>query len=127
LQSVILFILALFQLMIPSFIMVFSLALLSGYDLALFRFFHHTTINNGIMTGNTKDLMGNLYVAIFQKDAEARRDVRNIFLTILIFIFGVGAGTLLVVVNGMLNLWIAFGMMFVSMIWVTYLNKKYDV
>src|SRR5699024_3644049 len=73
-QTILLLLLAIFQKGIGDEWMVLFLGLLAGYELTTFRNFRGTTINNGIMTGNTKNLMNNLYVAIHHKDAEARRN-----------------------------------------------------
>src|SRR5699024_574729 len=122
-QLLFLLLFAIFQTSIPTFLMIFSLALQAGYNLALFRQFYSTTINNGIMTGNTKNLMENLYDAIFKKDEEARKDTRNIFFAICIFLLGVGAGTLLVILNETLNLWFSFFVVLIAFIWLVVVRK----
>src|SRR5699024_8074363 len=43
----------------------FLLGLLSGFELTVFRKISKTTINNGIMTGNTKNMMNHLFNVIF--------------------------------------------------------------
>src|SRR5699024_5293247 len=53
-QTILLLLLAIFQKGIGDEWMVLFLGLLAGYELTTFRNFRGTTINNGIMTGNTK-------------------------------------------------------------------------
>lgn len=123
-QSVLLFVLALVQTAISSTLLVFLLALLAGYDLALFRNFHDTRVNNGVMTGNTKNMMSSLFLAIYYKDPVAGKDSRNLLLAVLLFVSGVGIGSLIVAVNPLFNLWVAFGLVFTYMAWLTYLNVR---
>src|SRR5699024_4587911 len=56
LQTILLGFLALFQADLNGTFMLVSLGLLAGYELTVFRKFKETTVNNGIMTGNTKNL-----------------------------------------------------------------------
>src|SRR5699024_598956 len=116
-QTILLLLLAIFQKGIGDEWMVLFLGLLAGYELTTFRNFRGTTINNGIMTGNTKNLMNNLYVAIHHKDAEARRNWVNLMITIFMFIIGAGFGILLTNVNAHFVLWAAF--MSNIFIWLT--------
>ncbi len=87
-QAALLLVVAILQNTLPETLLVFLLALLAGYDLALFRKFGDTNVNNGVMTGNTKDLMSYLFLAIYYKDKEARKHSGNVFLAITIFCLG---------------------------------------
>src|SRR5699024_4991078 len=116
-QTTLLLFLAIFQKGIGDEWMVLFLGLLAGYELTTFRNFRGTTINNGIMTGNTKNLMNNLYVAIHHKDVEARRNWVNLMITIFMFIIGAGVGILLTNVNTQLVLWAAF--ILNGLIWIS--------
>ncbi|MDN6567849.1 MAG: DUF1275 domain-containing protein [Tetragenococcus halophilus] len=106
-QGALLLIIAIFQNSISDALMVFLLGLISGYELTIFREIGTTTVNDGIMTGNIKSLMNNLYKTLFNKDVAAKKDLINLSLTLLIFIIGVGAGSLIVQIMPILNLWLA--------------------
>jgi len=123
-QGVLLLGLAIFQHAIGQSIMVFALGLLSGYELSVFRKIGSTTINNGIMTGNTKNMMNKLYRAVFDRDREAGRDFRNLLIGLVLFILGVGTGALVVGRDEQLILWLAFvsnGLLFV---WLLAAGKR---
>ncbi|MEI3607505.1 YoaK family protein [Pseudogracilibacillus sp. SE30717A] len=120
-QEVFLFILALVQLHIPGSLMVFLLGILAGYELSVFRKIGTTTINNGIMTGNTKNMMNRLYDVVFDKDKKARIDFRNLFLGLIIFMVGVGAGSQVVDADSKLVLWTA---LFLNSLFLLYLLIK---
>ncbi|GKV64732.1 MULTISPECIES: YoaK family protein [unclassified Sporosarcina] len=118
-QAILLFILAVFQGVFNGSVMLLILGLLAGYELTVLRKFRHTTINNGIMTGNTKNLMNNLYQALFNKDRDAKNDCYHLASIIIIFMLGAGAGTLIIQYNETLNLWVAFSIVLISFAWTT--------
>jgi uncharacterized membrane protein YoaK (UPF0700 family) len=76
--------------------------------LTIFRQIGITTVNDGIMTGNTKNLMTNLFRFLLKKDATAKKNFINLSLTILLFMIGVGSGSLVVQILPVLCLWFAF-------------------
>lgn len=123
-QTSLLLVLAIFQTSMNQTVLVQLLAMLSGYGMALFRNFRETRANNGIMTGNTKAMMSNLFVGFYKKDKGALIEAFNLFLVIIIFVSGVCVGSVLVIINPILSLWVSFALMLLSMIWLTYLNKK---
>lgn len=115
-QAILLGILAAFQTNLADSIMIFSLGLLAGYELTVFRKFRQTTVNNGIMTGNTKNMMNHLYHVFFNKNKEARRDFINLFTIIVVFLLGAGAGAVIIKWHVIFNLWIAFFLVILSLI-----------
>ncbi|QTD41765.1 YoaK family protein [Sporosarcina sp. Te-1] len=117
-EAVLLLLLACFQSILTDSLMVLFLGILAGYVLTLFRTIRTTGVNNGIMTGNTKNLMNNLYKVLFQKDQQAKEECRNLLIGILLFILGVGAGTLVVKLDARLNLWCAFSIVCLTAIWI---------
>lgn len=114
-----LLLLALFQTKLYSAIMLFTIGGLAGYELTMFRKFRNTSVNNGIMTGNTKNLMNNLYKFLFTDDQKAKKDFSNFTYIVLIFMIGAGAGTLVTIYNETLNLWIAFGIAILTLVWTS--------
>lgn len=120
LQSLLLLFFAIFQQQITDSLMVFALGLLAGYELTIFRKIGMTTINDGIMTGNTKNLMNSLYKIVVDKDPTARNDFKELGLAILVFMIGVGAGSLVIQVKASLNLWCAFLMSVFLFFYVRY-------
>ena len=123
-QTVLLLLLAVFQVGMADSLMVFFLGLLAGYELTTFRSFRGTSTNNGIMTGNTKNLMNSLYVSIFSGDRKAMREWNNLFTVIIVFIVGVGAGTLIMKIDAILNLWAAFALNVCILIWLVASRKN---
>lgn len=115
-QGLVLLLLAIFQLQLSNLLLVFFLGLLSGYTLATLRKIGPTTVNNGIMTGNAKNLMSNLYAALFDKDMQAKKDCLNLAIGIIVFILGVGGGTLVSSWRPELSLWIAFLLVLLSLV-----------
>jgi uncharacterized membrane protein YoaK (UPF0700 family) len=107
-QGSLLLLFALFQQKITDSFMVFLLGILAGYELTIFRQIGITTVNDGIMTGNTKNLMTNLFRFLLKKDATAKKNFINLSLTILLFMIGVGSGRLVVQILPVLCLWFAF-------------------
>lgn len=118
LQAILLLILALFQLQLGSLLIVFCLGLLSGYVLTTFHQIGDTTVNSGIMTGNTKNLMNRLYLVLFEKDKKAKKDLVNLLTGIAVFILGVAAGALVIQINPLWNLWAAFLIVCGTVVWL---------
>lgn len=123
-QGVWLLIFALFQQSINDSLMVFLLGLLAGYELPVFRQMGTTTVNDGIMTGNTKNLMSSLFKIIFKQEASAKKDFKNLSLIIILFIIGVGTGSLVVQFLPILSLWLAFLFTFTLYLFVLLLLKR---
>src|SRR5699024_11567951 len=101
-----LLIIALFQQLFNSNILVFMLGFLAGYELTLFRQFGKTTVNNGIMTGNVKNLMNHFYKMIFKKDNKSTYEVKILFISFFIFMFGIGLGTLAIKIGHIYIFWV---------------------
>ncbi|WP_052401068.1 YoaK family protein [Oceanobacillus jeddahense] len=108
LQTIFLLIIALIQQQIGPSVIGFLLGLLAGYELTVFRKIRSTSINNGIMTGNTKNLMNNLYLAVFHKNRESFYTFVTLLLGITVFMIGAGTGALIWFYSEQLNLWLAF-------------------
>lgn len=107
-QVILLGFLASFQTILYDAMMIFSLGVLAGYEITVYRKFKKTTVNNGVMTGNTKNMMNNLYHVIFNHNKQARHDLLAFFLVISTFMIGAGTGVLIMSVSKLLLLWIAF-------------------
>lgn len=120
-QIIYLLILALSQEILSSNILVFLLGFLAGYELTLFRQFGKTTVNNGIMTGNVKNLMNHFYKMIFKKDNKSTYEVKILFISFFIFMFGIGLGTLAIKIGPIYNLW---GALLINVIFYCWLKIK---
>lgn len=107
-RTILFFVLALFQEQLIGVIMLFALGMTAGYELTAFRQFRGTFVNNGIMTGNIKNLMSNLYQLVFKRESKAKSQFTDLATTILIFMFGAGAGSLIIQFNASYILWVAF-------------------
>lgn len=123
-QVIFLFLLAFFQQSLSHSSVGFLLGLLAGYELTVFRKIMETSINNGIMTGNAKNMMNNLYSAVIHKNVTARRDFLVLLSGILIFMIGVGSGTLILAAGVLFNLWGAFGLTAVAYLWLLILRRS---
>ncbi|MHC5372990.1 YoaK family protein [Enterococcus sp. LJL120] len=126
LQSLVLLVFALFQQQIFDALMVFLLGGLAGFELTIFRKVGIATVNDGIMTGNTKNLMNNLYKWLIDKDQTARKEFSEIGFAILIFILGVGAGSLINLLQASLTLWLSFILTLLFFIWITITKVEMD-
>lgn len=124
LQMVFLLIIAIIQKNIGPSVIGFLLGLLAGYELTVFRKIKSTNINNGIMTGNTKNLMNNLYLAIFNKNKEALHTFLTLLLGLCVFMLGVGSGTVVQLFGVYLNLWLAFFITGLFYIWLLLIKIK---
>lgn len=123
LQTILLGSLASFQTVLIDSVMIFCLGLLAGYEITVFRTFKSTTVNNGIMTGNTKNMMHQLYQALFNKSKAAREKTLHFLLVILTFMLGAGTGVLLLQQNQLLLLWTAFLIVFICFL-LTFVRRK---
>ncbi|GKV69225.1 membrane protein [Sporosarcina sp. NCCP-2716] len=118
-QAIVLFLLAIFQNQLTGNLMLLTLGALAGYELTTFRKFRGTSVNNGIMTGNTKNLMNHLYQFVFNGDKKAQAHAADLLSTVVIFILGAGAGTLIIQLNASYNLWTAFAIALAAFAWAT--------
>lgn len=119
-QVIYLFLVALTQQVLSQSMIGFFLGLLAGYVLTIFRKIRKTGINNGIMTGNAKSMMNNLYSAVVHKNKTARGDFYVLLSGILIFMVGVGAGTFILEAGAAFNLWGAFLLSAVAYLWLLF-------
>ncbi len=120
----VLLLLALFQSTFSSVLMLFTIGALAGYELTMFRVFRGTPVNNGIMTGNARNMMNNLYRFIFSKNEKAKTDFLNLTAIVIIFVLGAGAGTLLSLHDPKLVLWGAVGISVLALAFTT--EKEVD-
>ena len=81
-----LFVAALGQNWFSELVLIFILGWLSGYELTSFREVKETTVNNGIMTGNTKNIMVALYHWLVEHDRSERSKCLWIAATLLTFV-----------------------------------------
>lgn len=119
-QSVLLLLPAIFEELMNDLVILVFLGLLAGYALTTFRNVNQTMVNNGIMTGNLKNLMGYFYQMLFQKDKQAKLHLFNLATTILIFMLGVGGGTLTILFNAGYHLWGAFFISLTAFGWTVF-------
>ncbi|RQP10050.1 MAG: DUF1275 domain-containing protein [Chryseobacterium sp.] len=115
---------ALFYPYVPDTLLVMLLGLLAGYVIDLFRKLGVISVNNGIMTGNTKNLASNLYVAVFKKDGKARASALLLAVTIAVFVLGAGMGTLLTRHSVQTVLWSFPAVTFIQLLLARYLMHK---
>lgn len=124
LQAILLACLAIFQTLLNDALMICLLGLLAGYELTVFREFRGTKVNNGIMTGNTKNMMSYLYNAVFEADKQARNNLFNISTVIFTFLLGAGMGALVLKINTVLNLWGAFIIVMLSLLITSFSRRE---
>lgn len=116
---------AIFQPILPHGTKVFFLGLLAGYALSVYRKFSSTTVNNGIMTGNTKNMMNKLYLTIFKKDQAAKQSLAHFFIVLVVFTAGAGVSTLFIHLNPASVMWFCFILMFSALIIVELLLAQH--
>lgn len=96
--------------------LVWPLGFLSGYELTTFRTVGSITANNGIMTGNSKNMMNSLYQWLIDHDMKAKTKFKTLCAIVVVFVFGVGAGALLCMTNATWPLWTGFGLNLVALL-----------
>lgn len=72
------------------------------------------------MTGNTKNLMNNLYLAVFHKNKEALHTFFTLLIGITVFMLGVGTGTVVLLFGDYINLWLAFAITGCFYLWLLF-------
>lgn len=117
---------AIFQSMLPNGLTIFFLGLLAGYALSVYRQFSTTTVNNGIMTGNTKNMMNTLYLSLFKRDQAAKQSLSHFFIVLLVFIMGAGASTLIIQLYPSLVIWFCFSLLFSALLIVEILLREHQ-
>lgn len=87
-------------------VMIFILGWLSGYELTSFREVKGTTVNNGIMTGNTKNMMVALYHWLIDHERSGRSQFLWLAATMAMFIAGAGLSAMAcILISSDLVLW----------------------
>ncbi|GKV70320.1 membrane protein [Sporosarcina sp. NCCP-2716] len=113
-QAVLLLLLAVTQPYLHLSVAVFVLGWLSGYALTTFRKIGSTAVNNGIMTGNARNMMSSLYKLLFEKDPQAKTELLHLGTGIVTFVAGVGAGAFVTSIEPAAVLWAAFAFVMLS-------------
>lgn len=107
---------AIFQPILPHGMTIFFLGLLAGYALSVYRKFSSTTVNNGIMTGNTKNMMNKLYLYVFKKDGAAKQSLTHFLIVLIVFTAGAGVSTLWIHLHPSFVMWFCFILMLSALI-----------
>lgn len=110
--------LASLQSTIPTMWLIFLLGIMAGYELTVFRQVGGIGINNGIMTGNTKNLATSAYRAWFDGDHAARSRQNKLALVLLTFILGCAMGARLANLTPQGVLWIASALKLILLAWL---------
>ena len=92
---------------LPTMWLIFFLGIVAGYELTIFRQVGGIAINNGIMTGNTKNLATNSFKAWFDRDPAARKKQHRIALVLATFLLGCGLGAGMAKFATVTVLWVA--------------------
>ncbi|AKP64688.1 hypothetical protein FC99_GL001388 [Levilactobacillus koreensis JCM 16448] len=111
-------ILASLQTNLPTIWLVFFLGVVAGYELTIFRQVGGIGINNGIMSGNTKNLATDTYRAWIDGDREARVRQGKLALVLITFILGCALGARLAILTALGVLWIATGLKLILLCWL---------
>ncbi|MEQ6218765.1 YoaK family protein [Levilactobacillus brevis] len=111
-------ILASLQQTLPTMWLIFFLGIVAGYELTVFRQVGGLGINNGIMTGNTKNLATSTYRAWIVGDQSARQRQIRLAGVLLIFIVGCGVGARLAMLTPRGVLWIATAVKAILLAWL---------
>lgn len=85
--------------------LILILGIIAGIEIDLFRKLGKISVNNGMMTGNTRKLMHNLYEAIYHHDKAAGSYAKSLSITIVVFLIGAGLGTLLIQYSELITVW----------------------
>lgn len=106
------------------YVLIVILGWLSGYELTTFRQVKGSAINNGIMTGNTKNLMTALYLWLYGHDQKAKHRFVWTGLIMLMFIFGAYISAMICTwVSAKLILWLCLAINALGLIGI-WLSKE---
>lgn len=101
-----LFIVTLGQAWLSEMVLIFILGWLSGYELTSFREVKDTTVNNGIMTGNTKNMVVAFYHWLVEHDPAARSKCLWLAATLITFVLGACVSALTCLrINAQMVMW----------------------
>nr|WP_281349258.1 YoaK family protein [Secundilactobacillus folii] len=116
------------QIWFSELVLIFILGWLSGYELTSFRQLKGTTVNNGIMTGNTKNLMVGLYRWLIDHEEGSRTKFIWLAVTLLTFIVGAGGSAVLCTMSNPDSvMWIIFALNAVGLLGVYFeLNRDME-
>ncbi|GAX06041.1 hypothetical protein IWT25_01366 [Secundilactobacillus pentosiphilus] len=106
-------------------VMIFILGWLAGYELTSFREVKDTTVNNGIMTGNTKNMMVALYHWLIDHDRADRSKFLWLAATMAMFVAGAGLSAMVCIkISSNLVLWAVLGINAAGLL-VIYLTSRF--
>lgn len=104
-QTLMLIAIALMHHVTPNTVLLFIFGVFSGYEIDLFRKMGMISINNGMMTENTRSLAINLYRTIYKGHKKSLRIAQILAVTLLSFFIGAGIGAVLVRYSQDLAIW----------------------
>jgi len=107
-----------FQVVLPDPWLIFLLGIVAGYELTIFRQVGGIAINNGIMTGNTKNLATSCYQALVNRDPLARQRVLRLASVLVTFLLGCAVGVWLAHLAALDVLWVASGFKLLLLAWL---------
>lgn len=109
---------AIFQKYIYDSISTTFLGALAGFELNIFRKLGTATINDGIMTGNTKNFINLIYDKFVNHSDKFNKELIDLGSVIIIFIFGVVFGSVLSINFKEIIMWFAFISTSILFIWL---------
>ena len=98
--------------------LLFLLGIVAGYELTTFRQVGGVAINNGVMTGNTKNLATSFYRAVFDHDRVARHRFVQLISVLVTFLAGCALGVWLANLAILDVLWVACGFKLLLLCWL---------
>jgi uncharacterized membrane protein YoaK (UPF0700 family) len=116
LECVILFIVGWLPGSVPNMIVTMSIAFVSSLQIATFNKLENWSYNSTITTGNLRTASSAFYGAFVEHDSDSMRKFKGFSAIILSFIFGALIGTYTSIHMGNTSIWIAAGIIFLTVI-----------
>ncbi|MCT4489139.1 DUF1275 domain-containing protein [Levilactobacillus parabrevis] len=103
---------------LPEQWLLFFLGIMAGFELTTFRQVGGIAINNGIMTGNTKNMATSAYQALIDGNRAARNRFFRFILVLVTFLLGCAVGVGLANLAALDVLWVASGFKLALLCWL---------
>lgn len=101
---------------VPNIIVTVCIAFVSSVQISTFNKIDKWAYNSTMTTGNLRTATKAAYSAFIENDEEAKRQCKEFFVIIVSFLFGALCGTFSTTYFGITSIWIAAGILVVSLV-----------
>ncbi len=116
LECLILFTVGILPESVPNVVVVVCISFVSSLQISTFNKVENWAYNSTMTTGNLRTAAQAAYALFIEHNHEAKKQFKDFSLIILSFLFGALAGTFFTIYIGNRSIWIAAGILFISLI-----------